>query len=159
MSTHTDESSARRASIRHLIRSRLVGTQEELRQLLAKEGIEVTQATLSRDLARIGARRVALSEGGTAYEVDEVRVPEAQNSLSHFREMITSVTDTDALVVVHTLPGAASAVALAIDRDRLPQVAGTLAGDDTIFIAPTRGTSTRKLTQHLKALWLKGGTQ
>src|ERR671930_436364 len=63
----------RRAAIRALIRSRRVGTQEELRQLLASQGYDVTQATLSRDLARLGARRVSLPEGGTAYEVEEAR--------------------------------------------------------------------------------------
>lgn len=149
----------RRAAIRELIRSRMVGTQEELRQLLASRGYEVTQATLSRDLARLGARRVALREGGTAYEVEEVRVPDGAESLASRRDQVISVVETDALVVVHTMPGAASAVALAVDRARLGEVAGTIAGDDTIFIAPARGVGPGRVARQLKSLWLKGRAQ
>ena len=146
----------RRAAIRALIRTRLVGTQEELRQLLASRGYEVTQATLSRDLARLGARRVALPEGGTAYELEEARVDAVAELLIHYREMITTVVEADALVVVHTLPGSASAVARAVDQARLSQVAGTIAGDDTVFIAPARGVAPGRLARQLKSLWLKG---
>jgi transcriptional regulator of arginine metabolism len=149
----------RRAAIRELIRSRLVGTQEELRQLLASRGYEVTQATLSRDLARLGARRVSLREGGTAYEVEEVRVPGGSELLVGYRELVISVAETDAMVIVHTLPGAASAVALAVDRARLPHVAGTIAGDDTIFIAPARGVGPGRIARQLKSLWAKGRAQ
>jgi transcriptional regulator of arginine metabolism len=149
----------RRAAIRELIRSRLVGTQEELRQLLASQGYDVTQATLSRDLARLGARRVSLPEGGTAYEVEDARIPDSSESLAHYSDMVTSVVDTEALVVVHTLTGSAPAVALAVDRARLAHVAGTIAGDDTIFIAPSRGVSPGRLARQLKSLWLKGRPQ
>ena len=146
----------RRAVIRQLIRSRLIATQEELRELLAGEGFDVTQATLSRDLAQIGARRVSLPEGGTAYEVDEARVPGGPDALLPFREMITSVVDTDSLVIVHTVPAAASAVASAIDRARMPEIAGTLAGDDAIFIAPAKGIAPGRIARQLSSLWLKG---
>ena len=61
----------RRETIRRLIRSRVVGTQEELGSLLAGEGYQVTQATLSRDLARLGARRAPRLEGGSAYELPD----------------------------------------------------------------------------------------
>jgi transcriptional regulator of arginine metabolism len=149
----------RRAAIRELIRSRTVATQEELRQLLASRGYEVTQATLSRDLARLGARRVALRQGGTAYEVEEVRVPDGEESLVAHRDQVTSVMETDSLVVVHTLPGAASAVALGVDRARLPEVAGTIAGDDTIFIAPSRAVTPARIARQLKSLWAKGRVQ
>lgn len=146
----------RRAAIRGLIKSRVIGTQEELRELLEAEGHEVTQATLSRDLAQLGARRVSLPEGGTAYEVDDLRVPEGPDALLPFREMITSVVDTDALVVIKTLPGAASAVAVALDRARLQHIAGTLAGDDTIFIAPIKGVAPGRISRQLNTLWSKG---
>ena len=159
MARASNDQEFRRSAIRGIIRSRLVATQEELRQLLANEGFEVTQATLSRDLAQIGARRVSLPEGGTAYEVDDARVPEGPDALGAFREMVTRLVDTDSLVIVHTLAGAASAVALAIDRARLPQVAGTLAGDDAIFVAPSKGTSPAKLVRHLNTLWRKGRTE
>jgi transcriptional regulator of arginine metabolism len=154
-----NDNGTRRAVIRALIRSRLVGTQGELRQLLASRGYEVTQATLSRDLARLGARRVSLPEGGTAYEVEEARVAAEAELLSHYREMVTTVIESDALVVVQTLPGSASAVARAVDQARLAQVAGTIAGDDTIFIAPSRGVAPGRLARQLRSLWLKGRAQ
>ncbi|HYX90142.1 MAG TPA: arginine repressor [Myxococcaceae bacterium] len=146
----------RRAAIRALIRSRRVGTQEELRQLLASQGYDVTQATLSRDLARLGARRVSLPEGGTAYEVEEARFGGGSELLVHYREMVTTVVEAEALVVVQTLPGSASAVARAVDQARVAQVAGTIAGDDTIFIALSRGVSPARVARQLRALWLKG---
>ncbi|HVE86878.1 MAG TPA: hypothetical protein VND93_28680, partial [Myxococcales bacterium] len=70
MTAPSEDAVARRETIRRLIRSRKVPTQEDLRELLASEGFDVTQATLSRDLARIGARRVPLPEGGSAYELE-----------------------------------------------------------------------------------------
>lgn len=143
----------RRNAIRQLIRSRLVGTQEELRELLAGEGYDVTQATLSRDLAQIGARRVSLPEGGTAYEVDEIRVPEGPDALLPYQGMVTRVVDTDSLVIIHTLPAAASAVAAGLDRARMPNVAGTIAGDDCIFVAPAKGVPASRLAKQLNQLW------
>lgn len=147
---------ARREAIRRIVRLRAVGTQEELRARLAREGFDVTQATLSRDLARLRARRVTLAEGGTVYELDEAKAPEGDDELSAMREMVVSVSEGEALVVIHTTPGAASAVALVLDRARLPGVLGTIAGDDTIFVAPVRGTPAARVNKKLKDLWKKG---
>src|SRR5580698_1332198 len=132
MSVHTPltaDHQARRDEIRLVLRSEKVATQEDLRRLLAKRGFEVTQATLSRDLARVGARRVALLTGGTAYELPELRVSPEPDKLREMSELILSIDDNGMLVVLHTSPGTASAVALAIDQARLPEVLGTLAGD------------------------------
>lgn len=147
---------ARREAIRRIIRTRVVSTQEELRTLLEEEGFEVTQATLSRDLARLGAKRVSLQAGGTAYEVDGVEVGGDDEALRALQPMVTSIVATDSLVIVHTLPGGAPAVALAIDRARLGGIAGSLAGDDTIFLAPERKVSPARLTKKLESLWGKG---
>lgn len=143
----------RRSAIRTIIRNHMVATQEDLRELLAKQGFDVTQATLSRDLAQIGARRVSRPEGGTAYEVDDARVPDGQELLFAFRDMVSFVTPTDSLVIIGTTPGAASAVALGLDRVRLPEIAGTLAGDDTIFVAPAKGIAPGRLARQLSSLW------
>mgnify|MGYP001313587820 CR=1 FL=1 len=145
----------RREIIRRLIRTRLVSTQEELRSLLAEEGFDVTQATLSRDLARLGAKRVALPSGGTAYEVDGVEAVEGDEALRSVAGSVLLIDETDALVVVHTPPGAAPAVGLALDQSRLPGVAGTVSGDDTIFIAPKKGVSPDEIAEELRAIWLK----
>lgn len=145
----------RREAVRRILRSRVVSTQEELRSLLAEEGIAVTQATLSRDLARLRAKRVSLPTGGTAYEIDGLEANTDDETLRALHAMVTGFVDTDHLVIVHTLPGGAPAVALAIDRARLQGVAGTIAGDDTIFLAPERKVSPARLAKKLESLWGK----
>ena len=145
---------ARQEAIRRLLRTREVATQEDLVLLLARDGFHVTQATLSRDLARLGAVRVSLPEGGTVYARGAL-APSPEAAQLHSAEMVLELDHNDALTVIRTRPGAAPAVALIIDGSRLPECLGTLAGDDTIFATPSRGTSTKKLTQRLRSL-LKG---
>jgi transcriptional regulator of arginine metabolism len=134
---------ARRAEIRALIGSRPVATQEELRELLAAKGHAVTQATLSRDLAKLGARRAA----GGAYEL-----PDATPRVPLLSDLVRQVDDNGSLVVIHTTAGAAQVVASTFDRARLPEALGTIAGDDTIFVAPTRGVTTARLARRLREL-------
>jgi len=146
---------ARRELIRRLLRTAVVATQDELGELLRRHGVAVTQATLSRDLARLRARRVTLPDGGTAYEVDGPAA-DGDAGLALVHRLVTTVEDGDALVVVRTLPGAASAVAAALDASRRKDVLGTIAGDDTIFVAPRRGVRPARLRRELALLWKKG---
>nr|WP_308809742.1 arginine repressor [Archangium lansinium] len=152
------DKAARQEAIRRIIRTHAVPTQDELGQLLAREGFDVTQATLSRDLAQLGAMRVSLPQGGTVYGLEEAPPPSGEARLQELGEMVLSVEDNEMLVVVRTRPGAAPAVASAIDHARLPENLGTIAGDDTIFAAPTRGKSTRALNRKLKSLFGKEET-
>lgn len=152
----TRETHERRDVIRRLLRHNLVGTQEALRGLLKKEGYDVTQATLSRDLGKLRARRVQLPEGGTAYELEEAKVLAPTESLRALAAMVTSVEESDALVVLRTTPGAASIVAAAMDAARAQGVLGTVAGDDTIFICPARGVRPARVARELRGLWNKG---
>ena len=149
---------ARQETIRKLIRTRHVSTQEELATLLEHEGISVTQATLSRDLQQLGALRVSRTEGGTGYELEPMNAV-ATPVRADLRDQILYLADNEALVVVRTRPGMASAVALAIDTARLPECLGTLAGDDTLFATPARGVSTRKLAQIFRTLFGTGDNQ
>ena len=148
--------SARRELIRRILRTHLVATQEDLGRLLAKEGIEVNQATLSRDLARLMARRVTLPDGGTVYELAESPARRGDDALRQVHHLVTTVDEGDAMVVVRTLPGGAPAVAAAIDSSRPTGVLGTIAGDDTIFIVPARGVKPLKVKRDLLTLWKKG---
>ena len=134
---------ARRAEIRAVIASRSVATQEELRELLAARGHAVTQATLSRDLAKLGARRAT----GGLYEL-----PDAPPRAPTLGELVRAVDDNGSLVVIHTSAGAAQVVASTFDRARLPEALGTIAGDDTIFVAPARGITTARLAKQLREL-------
>lgn len=138
----------RRTAIRELLASRQVATQEELRELLAVRGHDVTQATLSRDLAQLGARRAAQPGGGSYYELPDVVRP-APLLLT---DLVRTIDENGTLVVVHTTPGAAQVVASVLDRARVPEVLGTIAGDDAIFIAPARGVTTARVIRRLREL-------
>ncbi len=135
----------RRDAVARIIRSRRVSTQEELLAALARAGLRATQATLSRDLARLGARRVSRPEGAF-YELGETA---AENGLAALRGLVSSITANHSLVVVRTHPGSAPAIARAIDLARVPEVLGTIAGDDTIFVAPAGEVRTRRLAARL----------
>ena len=142
----------RRRAIREVLRTFRVETQEALRQTLRKQGIEVTQATLSRDLAFLGAHRVSGREG-THYALGEGASIIAAHAQSATSEMVVSIQASIALVIVLTTQGAASIVAAAIDHAQLPEVIGTIAGDDTIFVAPGPITTPQKLRARLCTLY------
>jgi transcriptional regulator of arginine metabolism len=152
------DKAARQEAIRRIIRTHAVSTQEELGQLLAREGFDATQATLSRDLAQLGAMRVSLPEGGTVYGLEDAPPPSGEARLLELAEMIVSMDDNEMLVVIRTRPGSAPLVASTIDQARLPETLGTIAGDDTIFVAPSRGKSPRTLSKKLKTLFGKEET-
>jgi transcriptional regulator of arginine metabolism len=143
-------SERRRATVARILRSRRIRTQEELLAALRAAGFAATQATLSRDLARLGARRVSLPEGGTVYELGQAEVaPPPDGALAAVREMVSAVSANASLVVVRTRPGGAPAVARAIDLAGLPGVLATLAGDDTVFVAPEGTLRPRTLAARL----------
>ena len=136
----------RRGVIRELIATRRIATQEELCELLAQRVEPVTQATVSRDLAALGARRIAQPGGGTHYELPD------QQPVTHLPELVRSVDDNGTLVVIHTSPGAAQVVASALDRARPTEILGTIAGDDAIFVAPARGVAAARLAKRVREL-------
>jgi transcriptional regulator of arginine metabolism len=141
-------STDRRREVARILRSGRVATQEELLAALARSGWKATQATLSRDLARLGARRVSRPEG-SFYELGEGTPGDAAAAVAG---LVASVTTNGSVVVVRTVPGSAPAVARAIDLARLPGVLGTLAGDDTVFVAPARERGGRTLAGRLASL-------
>ena len=133
---------ARHARIEALIRGRRVRSQTELADLLASEGLSTTQATLSRDLEELGAIKVRGTDGTAAvYVIPEdghppVRIAEqAPERLRRLlRELLTGADSSGHLVVLRTPAGAAHFLASALDRSALPDVVGTIAGDDTILV-------------------------
>jgi transcriptional regulator of arginine metabolism len=132
--------------VARILRTRRIGTQEELLAALAAAGVRATQATLSRDLARLGARRVSRPEGGTIYELE----PAAEaNGLGALRGLVQAISANASLVVIRTHPGSAPAIARAIDLGGVPEVLGTIAGDDTIFVAPAGDLRPRRLAARL----------
>jgi len=133
---------ARRARIAALIATHAVGSQEELGQLLADEGIHVTQATLSRDLVAIGASKEADDEGHLHYALDETAAGDttipasgADATLARIaHELIVRAEAAGTIAVVHTPPGAAQFFAGHLDRSTAFEIVGSVAGDDTVII-------------------------
>lgn len=136
---------ARQARIRALLSTRAVRSQAELAGLLADEGIQVTQGTLSRDLLDLGATRVRSGDGAHVYALrgDEdlagmPREPDAEaldaRLLRLCGELLVAAEASANLVVLHTPPGAANFLAQSIDHSVIPAVLGTIAGDDTVMV-------------------------
>ena len=120
--------------IRKIIAAGSVGSQEDLRRELAREGCKVTQATLSRDLKDLGAAWVP-GPGGGRYSLS------AQSGAAALRPFmgsnVTDIAANETLILIRTLPGAAGTVAEYIDSQRLPEVLGTVAGDNTVLVIPS----------------------
>ena len=151
---------ARQARIVATLSSAEVRSQSELAALLAADGIEVTQATLSRDLEELGAVKLRGADGGVGvYVVPEDGSPVRGVSGGTARlsrllgELLVSVDSSANLAVLRTPPGAADYLASAIDRAALPYVVGTIAGDDTLFVAaraPMTGAELATTLEELK---------
>lgn len=123
----------RQGAILEIIRSERVTSQAMLRDLLAGEGIEVTQATLSRDLRDLRLVKLTGADGTGHYSIPEEweHAPPLESLLP---TLFVSAEGTGNLLVVRTMTGGAQAVALGIDWEEWPEVLGTIAGDDTILI-------------------------
>ncbi len=150
----------RQARIVTLLSAQAVHSQGELAALLSAEGIEVTQATLSRDLEELGAVKLRGADGGVgAYVVPEDGSPVRGVSGGTERvsrllgELLVSTDASANLAVLRTPPGAAHYLASAIDRASLPYVVGTVAGDDTILVVarePMTGAELARTFENLQ---------
>jgi transcriptional regulator of arginine metabolism len=151
----------RQARIAEMLTATPVHSQAELGRLLAQEGVEVTQATLSRDLEEMGAVKVRRAGSGTVYAVpDEAPGPvlRALSEASDGRvsrlaaELLVSVEASANLVVARTPPGGAQLLASAIDRADLADVLGTVAGDDTILLVARDPAGGAALAERLRRM-------
>ena len=127
----------RQHRITKLLETRAVGSQSHLVELLAGEGIEATQTTVSRDLEELGALKVRLPGGETAYALPELPSQQVAPE-DHLRrvlgEWVVEARCSANLVVLRTPPGSAHVVGSALDRSGFPGVIGTVAGDDTVLV-------------------------
>ncbi len=149
----------RQARIVELVTHCVVHSQTELATLLAGEGIEVTQATLSRDLDELGAVKLRGVNGGApVYVIPEDGSPVravAGGTARLARVLSELLVSTDAsgnLAVLRTPPGAAHFVASALDRAALNEIVGTVAGDDTILVVAREPLTGEHLVQQIAAL-------
>jgi transcriptional regulator of arginine metabolism len=130
----------RERRIREIIAKEPVETQDDLVDRLRRQGLAVTQATVSRDVKRLGLVKVPWTNGRSHYVAPERPSPaDVLRRLQHaVTEYVLSADAGEDLVVVHTLTGRANAVAAAIDEMQWDDVVGTVAGDDTILLVPRR---------------------
>jgi transcriptional regulator of arginine metabolism len=139
----------RQLKILELISTRPVRTQEELAEALSSEGWSVTQSSVSRDIAALRLVKVDGAYQRAARIAPEARHPDEQRIADG---VLTVEPAGDALVILHTPPGEANRVAVAIDRLAWGDVVGTLAGDDTIFLAVRNGKAQQRLIRSVWAL-------
>lgn len=132
----------RRAALRELLASGRAATQDELCALLAERGYPATQSTVSRDLKRLGAQRSPGPEGTGVYQL--AATPRVQTG------MVVAVEHNETMIVLRTEVGRAQAVGLDLDALDLPDVLGTLAGDDTVLVVPRSVSRTVELAQQLR---------
>jgi transcriptional regulator of arginine metabolism len=147
----------RQGAILRLVRERPISTQGELAEALREAGYEAVQTTVSRDIAELGLVKVRSASGRLVYappgsgDRDRLRALAAA-----VRRYALSFEAAGNLVVVTTAPGFANALAQAIDEASHPHVAGTIAGDNTIFVAARDGVSTARLLTELQGHLVEG---
>jgi len=145
----------RQHRITKLLEARAVASQAHLVELLAAEGVEATQTTVSRDLEELGALKVRLPGGDTAYALPELPSHQVAPE-DHLRrvlgEWVVEADHSGNLVVLRTPPGSAHVVGSALDRSGLPGVIGTVAGDDTVLVVASEAVGGRAVAVRLAAL-------
>jgi len=145
----------RQHRIAKLLESRAVGSQLDLVELLAADGIEATQATVSRDLEELGALKVRLPGGDTAYALPELPSQQVAPE-DHLRrvlgEWVVEADHSANLVVLRTPPGSAHVVGSALDRSGFAGMIGTVAGDDTVLVVASESVGGARLAEQLGAL-------
>ena len=145
----------RQHRIARLLETHAVTNQTQLVDLLANDGVDATQATVSRDLEEIGAVKVRVAGGETVYAVPELPkdrlVPEEQLRRV-LADWVVEIAQSANLVVLRTPPGSAHVVASALDRAAVPGVLGTVAGDDTLLIVAAEKVGGPRVAAHLSTL-------
>ncbi len=142
----------RQRMITDWLRTHRVGSQEEVVARLAYAGLAATQATVSRDLDELGAVKVR-REGAIRYVIpDAIEPGHAAAKLDRLlAEWVDAIIPAGNLLVLKTPPGSANLVANALDRAELADIAGTIAGDDTIFVALADGVDAHGAAERLRA--------
>ena len=141
----------RQGAILRLVQERSLGTQTEVAEALRGEGIDAVQTTVSRDIAQLGLVKVRAADGRLVYALPGAADLDRLAALTTaLRRWMTAMTAANELVVIRTQRGYATPLADAIDDAALADVAGTIAGENTIFVAPRDGMSGRELEEQLR---------
>ena len=141
--------------LKMLISSKEMSSQEELLKALATEGYNITQATLSRDLKQLKVAKAATMSGKYVYVLPNETMYRRVSKAASMKEMLQStgfrsINFSGNMGVIKTRPGYASSIAYNIDNSDIPQILGTIAGDDTIFIVKGVGVSNDEIIEELR---------
>ncbi len=141
-------------TLRMIISSQELGSQDELLEALQKEGFKLTQATLSRDLKQLKVAKAATMNGNYVYVLPNVTMYKRVSTPNQIKEMMRvpgflSINFSGNMGVIKTRPGYASSIAYNIDNSDIPQIIGTIAGDDTIFIVVKQGVGEEEVVEAL----------
>jgi transcriptional regulator of arginine metabolism len=148
---------SRLETLRMIISSQQMGSQDELLQALQKEGFQLTQATLSRDLKQLKVAKASTLNGTYVYVLPNDTMYKRVTTSGNIREMMqssgfVSLNFSGNMGVIKTRPGYASSIAWNIDNSDMPQLLGTIAGDDTIFVVIKEGYTHEEVMKALEAV-------
>ena len=138
-------------AIQNLLQKKMVRTQDEIREVLHKQGFDINQAMISRILHKLGA--IKMNEG----EQIVYRLPTELIAITpkdQLKQLVLNIAHNEALIVIQTSPGSAQLVARLLDQKNVSGILGTLAGDDTIFIAPDKIRHIDTLYQSIREILL-----
>ncbi|MCU0483182.1 MAG: arginine repressor [Chloroflexi bacterium] len=145
----------RHRAIRDLVERHPIRTQQELASALRERGVSVTQATVSRDVAELGLAKVSRS-GISVYALParlrETDATGEERLRALLRDLPVEVRESGLLLVLVTLPGSAHPIAAALDRARWPEVVGSIAGDNTVFLASSSRAALGRVRRRLARL-------
>ncbi len=145
--------SDRQAMIRTLLKERIIQTQEELAEALRDRGFQVTQATVSRDMKEMHLIKVPVTDGGYQYAVPEREGPGLSDRLIRMlKDCVLSVEAAGQMVVVKTLSGSANTAAEALDSMDMPEILGSIAGDNTIFLVAADPAGAQRSAEKIRQL-------
>jgi len=143
--------SVRQAVIKNIIETQIIETQEELADALRQQRIKVTQATVSRDIKEMMLIKVPTGDGRYryAYPMQNAVIFTEDRMQRLFQDTVIHCDYSENIVVVKTLPGGANTVASALDHANWPEILGTVAGDDNIFIIVKPKSAAKTVTERL----------
>ena len=152
--TNMKVKNSRLEALRLIISSQQLGSQDELLAALQKEGFKLTQATLSRDLKQLKVAKAASMSGSYVYVLPNETMYKRVSTPNSIREMLkvpgfVSINYSGNMGVIKTRPGYASSIAWNIDNSDIPEIIGTIAGDDTIFIVIKEGVRHQDVSEAL----------
>lgn len=146
--------SIRHAKIKDIIEREIIETQEDLAEALHRQHIEVTQATVSRDIKELMLIKVPTGDGHSRYAspMDKSIIFSKERISRLFQDSVTGLDFSENIIVVKTLPGAANIVASALDYARWPEIIGTVAGDDSILVVVKPREAATKIMKKMDLL-------